>query len=406
MQALRTGDWLTNARALRFAVVMLAVTAASILYLLATANGTVDAWGRPVGTDFSNVWTAGRMALEGRSAEAWSWPAHYRVQQLLHGRADIPFYGWHYPPPFLLIAGLLAMLPYMPALLLWQGVTALAATAMARRIVPHRDTLLIALGFPAVFVCLTHGQNGFLTAALLGGGILALERKPLLAGVMIGCLCYKPQFAPVLPVLLLVGGHYRAFASAAATVLALIALTLAIWGWPVWEAFFQSLALTRGTVIENAETGAHRIVSAFAAVRLNGGSVASAYIVQGIVSAAAVIGIIVARKAPPRIQAAGACAAALLATPYAFDYDMVVLGIGIAFLAAEALERGWRAWEKTGLALAYVAPLIARSVAEVSGFPLGLIAILAVSLLAIRRALQPAVVIPSPCHRSHAAFVP
>ena len=401
MDTLRTGEWLTNARARAIAGAMVAVTAASLLYILLTATGTVDAWGRPIGTDFSNVWTAGWMADHGRAAAAWDWPSHHRVQQALHGRADIPFYGWPYPPPFLLVAALLALLPYTAALAVWQAGTLAAAVAVAKRIAPGRDTPLLALGFPAVFVCLGHGQNGFLTAALLGGGLLALERRPVLAGMLIGCLCYKPQFAPVLPVLLLVGGHGRAFVAAGATVLALVAVTLAVWGWPVWEAFLQSLQLTRSTVVEGADTGAHKIVSAFAAVRLNGGGVPAAYAAQGVVSAAAVLGVVLARRAPMRVQAAGACAAALLATPYAFDYDTVALGVGIAFLAAEAGATGWRPREKTALAFAYVAPLFARSVAEASGLPLGLLAIAAVWALAMRRALT-----PSPCRRSRAASAP
>lgn len=398
MDTLRTGEWLTAARARGFAGAMAAVTAAALLYLALTATGTVDAWGRPLGTDFSNVWSAGRMALDGHAPAAWDWPAHHRVQQALHGRADIPFYGWHYPPPFLLVAALLATLPYLPALAIWQAGTLAAAVAVARRIVPGRHTPLLALGFPAVFVCLGHGQNGFLTAALLGGGLLLLQRRPVWAGVLIGCLCYKPQFAPVLPVLLLVGGYWRAIVAAGATVLALVAATLAIWGPPVWEAFLHSLALTRTVVIEQADTGAHRIVSAFAAVRLNGGEVATAYLVQGVVSAAAILGVVLARNAPPRVQAAGACAAALLATPYAFDYDMVVLGVAIAFLAAEAVATGWRPWEKSVLALAYMSPLVARGVAESSGFSLGLVAIAAVWALAMRRAVT-----PSPFRRSRAA---
>ena len=401
MDMLRTGEWLTTARARAFAGAMVTVTAASLLYLLLTATGTVDVWGRPVGTDFSNVWSAGWMALDDRAAAAWDWPSHHAVQQALHGRADIPFYGWHYPPPFLLVAAALALLPYTAALAVWQAGTLAAAVAVARRIAPGRDTLLFALGFPAVFVCLGHGQNGFLTAALLGGGLLALERRPVLAGVLIGCLCYKPQFAPVLPVLLLVGGHGRAFLAAGATVIALVAATTAVWGWPVWEAFLDSLQLTRETVVEGADTGAHKIVSAFAAVRVNGGGVAAAYAVQGVASGAAVLGVILARRAPARIQAAGACAAALLATPYVFDYDTVVLGVAIAFLAAEAAATGWRPWEKSALALAYASPLIARSVAEATGFPLGLLAILIVWAIAMRRAVT-----PSPCRRSRAASAP
>ena len=67
-----------------------------------------------------------------------------------------------------------------------------------------------------------HGHNGFLTALLLGGGLILLERKPFLAGLLLGCLVYKPQFALVLPLLLLALWNWRAIAGAAVSSLALI----------------------------------------------------------------------------------------------------------------------------------------------------------------------------------------
>ncbi|WP_425229737.1 glycosyltransferase family 87 protein [Sphingomonas sp.] len=384
-RSLRSGTWLTTDRAHRFAIVSVAMTVLAIGWLVLTAHGTVDLWGRPVGTDFSNVWTAGQMAGAGRAAAAWDWPQHYAAQQALHGRG-VPFYGWHYPPPFLLVATVLAWLPYVASYLVYQAVTLVAAWLVTRRIAPGAG--LVALGYPAVFVCLGHGQNGFLTAALLGGGLLALERRPVLAGVLFGCLCYKPQFAPVLPLLLLMGRHWRATGTAVVTALALVALTTGIWGVEVWTAFARSLTLTRTVVIEGADTGAYKIVSAFAAVRLNGGGVALAYGVQAIVSATAVIAAAVtAWRGPPAMRNAIVCAATLLATPYAFDYDMVVLGLAIAFLAADAQASGWRDWEKTALALAWIAPLVGRAVAQATGLPLNLFAILMVAGLAIRRAL-------------------
>jgi hypothetical protein len=112
---LRSGDWLTADRIRAVATVSLALGLLSILYLLVTSHGTLDAWGRPLGTDFSDVWTAGQMALDGRAPEAWNWAAHYQVQQAAHGDPHVPFYGWHYPPPFLLLAAPLAALPYLPS---------------------------------------------------------------------------------------------------------------------------------------------------------------------------------------------------------------------------------------------------------------------------------------------------
>ncbi|SFP39813.1 glycosyltransferase family 87 protein [Sphingomonas rubra] len=393
---LRTDDWVTAPRARAVALAVLLATVLMIGALAWEAHGTVDAWGRPLGTDFSNVWTAGWMADHGQAASAWDWSRHHAVQRALHG-PRVPFYGWHYPPPFLLVAALFALLPYLAALILWQGATLTAAVAVACRIVPGRTTVLVALGFPAVLVCLGHGQNGFLTAALLGGGLLLLARRPVLAGVLIGCLCYKPQFAPVLPVAMLVGGHWRAIAAAGATVMALVAATTAIWGVAVWHAFAGSLALTRTVIVEQADTGAYKIVSAFAAVRLHDGPVALAYAVQAVASTAAILGIVALRAAPARVRYAAVATGSLLATPYAFDYDTVVIGVAIAFLVAEAAVTGWRDGEKSVLALAYLAPLVGRATAQATGVPLNLLAIVLLWVVTMRRGLAP--ITPSPCRR-------
>jgi hypothetical protein len=78
----------------------------------------------------------------------------------------------------------------------------------------------------------------------------------------------------------------------------------------------------------------------------------------------------------------------MLATPYSLDYDMMVLAPAIAFLAADGLARGFLAWEKTTLAALWLAPLVARSVAEWTVLPLGVPAMLAVYVLVMHRAVQ------------------
>ncbi len=273
LAALRDGNWLTRERVRIVAAIALAIWVLLIGALLATRHGTLDLEGRPLGTDFSDVYAAGRMALGGHAAEAWSWPAHYLVQQQVHGDPHVPFYGWHYPPPFLLVASLLAMLPYLAALALWQGTTLAGAAAVVRAIVPGRTAMLAALGAPVVFVCLGHGHNGFLTATLFGGALLILDERPVLAGLLLGCLVYKPQFALLIPPLLLVTLNWRAILGASISAGALIGATLAIWGWPVWQAFLDSLPLTRRVVIESGDTGWEKIQSPFALVRMWGGGV-------------------------------------------------------------------------------------------------------------------------------------
>jgi hypothetical protein len=415
LEAIASGSWLTQRRITAIAAMALAATILSLVVLFAGAHGTLDAIGRPLGTDFSNIWTAGWMADHGRAALAWNWPAQHVVQVATHRSPAVPFYGWHYPPPFLLIAALLATLPYVPALILWQAATLVPALLLVRRIVsssidPQR-TSLVASGAPVVLVCLGHGHNGFLSAFLLGGGLLLLDRRPFVAGLLIGCLAYKPQLALLQPLVLLAGGHWRAGAGAACSAALLCIITLAIWGWPVWQAFLASLPLTRTVVIEQGSTGWEKIASAFSFVRMWGGAVPLAYGVQAAVTGAALLGAVLAtRMAAAPVRNAAVMAAALLSTPYVLDYDFAILGVALAFLVADGRARGFLRWEASLLAFAWAAPMFARNLTALTGVPIALIAAIAVFTLALRRAivLDGAAVMlrSSPFRRSHAESAP
>src|SRR5262249_40092757 len=160
--------------------------------LLFTAHGLNDYQGRPLGTDFSDVYAAGTLADRGHADAAFDPPHHFAEERALFGR-NTPFYGWHYPPFFLLVAAPLAHLPYLPALIAYQLATMafyLLALHLLLRDVKDRTWLLVALAFPAVFVNLTHGHNGFLTAGLLATALAFLDTRPLLSGICFGLLAY------------------------------------------------------------------------------------------------------------------------------------------------------------------------------------------------------------------------
>jgi hypothetical protein len=404
VKALASGNWLTRERVVWVPALFGIVSVVMIAWLFAKATGTLDAFGRPLGTDFSNVWTAGKMALEGRAADAWVWKDHFAVQQALHHRADVNFYGWHYPPPFLLIAAALAALPYVPALIVWQLATLIPFTWMMMRLVPRWETILLVLAAPVTFICLTHGHNGFLTALLLGGGLMLLDKRPFVAGLLFGCLIYKPQFALILPPLLLATRNWRAIGGAVLSAGVLIALTVAIWGWPVWQAFLDSLPLTRHVVIEQGATGWHKILSPFAAIRMWGGGIAFAYAVQlaaTLAVIAAVVWIAWTRKSL-ELRNALVCAAVLIATPYVLDYDYVVLLPALAFLWLDGERHGFLPWDKTLMALVWAAPLAARQIAQFTYVPVGLATAVIVAVIALRRAMLRA----SPSRHSRAASAP
>jgi len=379
-EALRTGSWLTRERVRLVALALLIASVLGASFLVATSDGLNDRFGRPLGTDFSNVYAAGTYVLEGNAAAPFDPHRQYVREQAIFG-ADTQFYGWHYPPFFLGLAGLLATMPYWLALLLWQGVTlALYLWAIRGILGPAKESslvkdslwLLVALAYPAVFINLGHAQNGFLTAALFAGALTQLDRRPLIAGMLIGLIAYKPQFGLLLPLVLAVSGRWRVFFAAAATVAVLaLAVTLAF-GADVWSAFLASTKFSRGVVLEQGGTGWYKIQSVFSWVRMWGGGVPLAYAVQGAVTLAVAValGWLWRTRASFPLQAAALLIGTVLATPYLLDYDLVLLAPAIAFLAVDGASRGFAPYEKTLLAALWLLPLAARSVAQATLIPL------------------------------------
>ena len=121
-EILRSGAWLTRERIRLIAAAILIASAAGFLYLIVTAHGLVDQQGRPLGTDFSDVYAAGTYVLEGDPEAPFDPPRQHAREQQIFGEAT-PFYGWHYPPFFLFAAAALALMPYGIALAVWQAVT-------------------------------------------------------------------------------------------------------------------------------------------------------------------------------------------------------------------------------------------------------------------------------------------
>jgi hypothetical protein len=234
------------------------------------------------------------------------------------------------------------------------------------------EWLLLALAFPAVFINLGHGHNGFLTAALMAGALLQLDRRPWLSGILFGLLAYKPQFGLLIPLVLAVSGRWRVFATAAATVAVLALAVTFAFGMDVWTAFLASTKFTRTVVLEQGDTGWHKIQSVFSIVRMWGGGIDLAYALQGavtIAAAAALAWLWRSHSAFP-LKAAALLMGTVLATPYVLDYDLMLLAPAIAFLAADGASRGFSPYEKTALAALWLVPLLAREVAQLTLVPL------------------------------------
>ena len=387
-QGLRSGEWLTRPRMRNYSLILLAFYVVAAVVWIGLSDGLIDRNGKPIGTDFSNVYAAGHLAWQGHAPDAYDPPLQHEAEKTVFGR-DVPFYGWHYPPFFLAIAFVVAALPYALGLSLWLLGSFAAYLATMRAILPRPETWLVASAFPAVFVNAGHGQNGFLTTALLGGALHLLTRRPWLAGVLIGLLAYKPQFGVLIPLALLAGGHWRTIGAAALTVATLVVLSYLTLGSSIWHAFAASTTFTQTVVLEAGNTGWEKIQSIFSAVRMWGGSVALAY------SAQATLGVMLAATlawlwhsdAAFELKAAALATSSLLATPYVLDYDLVVVGLAIAYLARLGLARGFRGFEISLLTAAWLVPLLSRGIAKATDVPLGLFVLLLLYAAIIHHAL-------------------
>ncbi len=377
--------WLSARRLCAYSAIMIAASVAMILFAM-SGHGLEDPSGRPIGTDFVSFWTVSSALLEGRQALVYIPQALYALEKTLAGGKDIPFYAWQYPPIALLLVYPLALLPYLYALALWLGAGIAGYLSLLWRILPRRETLKAGLAFPAVLLTVLHGQNAFLTASLLGWGLLFLRRRPAFAGVLFGVLAFKPQLGVLLPVALLAGKHWRAFGAAAATVAGLAAASAILFGPAIWREFLAGAPFA-GAILDDGLVPYYKMQSVFAAVRLEGGPLFLAYSVQALVALAVAAFLIRAwrLRADPDLQNAALLAAIPLATPFCLDYDLMVIAPAILWLAKKGLEGRALPFERTALAAAAMAPLFSPALGASTGVLLAPVVMAALFAVIMRR---------------------
>jgi hypothetical protein len=167
-----------------------------------SGKGLYDLQGKPSGTDFLGFFTAASLAKAGHAAWAYNLHKMHALEKIIISPA-VPLIAWMYPPTFLLMVLPLAFLPYPLAIILWIVPTLVVYLWVVKKIVPHPLALWVILAFPGTFQNFIHFQNGFVTATLLGGGLLLMGRQPFLGGVLLGLLSFKPHLAFLIPVALI-----------------------------------------------------------------------------------------------------------------------------------------------------------------------------------------------------------
>jgi hypothetical protein len=343
-----------------------------------------EAGGLGIPTDFVNVWAAGKLVLDGHPQLAYDWDIQRQIELALLGQDFPGYFAWHYPPPFLFVASLLAMLPYSAAFIGWMVASFIPYLAVMRGIVGRSFGWMFAAAFPMVFNNTLVGQNGFLTAALIGGTLVLLPVRPILAGICLGLLTYKPQYGLLFPLVLIAAGHWRAFISAGVTAVVLAFVSWLAFGLESWHAFFHWMPTFSQAFLTEGKATWWKLQSIFSLVRYLGGSEQLAWAFQWVLTAsvATVLVLMWRSRVPYTLKAAALAVGTLLTTPYLFMYDMMVLAIPVAFLVRIGLKQGFRAYELPALGCALALFLTFTFTGEPTGFAINLI----VGALVLRRA--------------------
>ncbi len=365
----------------------LSVVAWAILtsYFTLGRQGHLDWTHHAIGRDFVNSWTAGHMILAGRVDDIFQ-PVLFLARERSLFDARLPFHFWSYPPPNLFLVLPLGFTPYMAGLVLWT-LAGLVALGFAARVWTRKWWLwsLLMLA-PATATNIGLGQNGAFSAALMIAGLSLIDRRPAMAGALLGLLIFKPQIAILLPVAVLAGRRWRVMWAAAATVAAVLALSTLAFGLGAWRGFFGPTLYTQGLMLRHGHGPFQWMMpSAYMSARILHLQMWDALAVQApftLLAAGLTAWAWWRRSCPLELRAAVLMLATFVASPQAFNYDLIPASAAALVL----LRRDHRVWLSLPLAILVWSTPVAMMALQWADAPL---APLVLTAALVRLALLP-----------------
>ncbi len=388
IRTLFSGRLLRRSRVETYGTIFAIGQTAMFLYLALKYFGVLPGSSLAFGSDFLTFYTAGHLADDGRAGVAYDITRQFAEQVRILSRAALDGQVvFPYPPGFVLLMAVLAVLPYYPALALWSlGSLAFWGASLWKTTGNWRVAALL-VSFPAAFTNFYIAQTAFLTAGLMGFGLLSLRCQPLLAGAVFGLLCYKPHFLVLLPIALIAGRCWTALMGMVMSIAAMTLLSLALFGWATWAAYFHFVPTMSGITFGGA-LGYWSYATPFAAIRLLGGSPDAARVGQGLVILATAIAtaVIWRQTADPAIRALVLIGSTLLAVPILSSYDLTLATVAIAWIARDHQRASWPYWVRTILLIDWAIAFAGLPIAHHAGVPLLPLIGLSLLLLGLWRA--------------------
>jgi len=370
INGLRCSTWLKDPRAI-LTVRMWGFAAIPVLLVVFSTylnQGLTNGIGKVIGEDFINYWMGAKFALSGHGIDVYDFKIFLDALQNF-AKATLEPYLYGYPPHFLLITLPVAFLPFGPALFVWTLLGWAAVYAMVKPMLGLHNAILAVVASPAIFVNSLYGQNGALSAVCLGGGLLLLKSHPLVAGILFGVLSYKPHLGLLIPLALICAGHWRTFTSATVTVMTLVSVSIGLWGVDAWLAYMDRMAVV-SQIFVHADGLWHRMPTTFVTAQLLGVNQTLSWALQMPALAAAIAAVVTVWRRPvsDSLKATTLVLATFLATPYAWDYDLVVLTVMFAW---RLQDNAWRPWEALALIMVIMLPFYSAMLIKTIGLPIG-----------------------------------
>lgn len=353
-------------------IVTIAVAIVLLVKAASLDNRLPDYW---TNSDLANYWVAGKLLVAGKAMDLFRGQEVYftAFQSMIGPHAG--WRNWSYPPHYLLLIAPLGLLDYLPAAILFLSVTLLLllhALRMAMGRISWRAALLL---LPALWCNLEVMQNGFLTAALLIYGLGLRDRHPVAAGIAIGILTVKPQLGFLILILLIYERRWMVMAVASMTAVALIGLSMVLFGVESWEGYLtRTLPYQSDVMLHVTGSFPHMIPSLFGSMRSLAFEPHMALHVH-LVFAALALGLYLYTL--PRMttcvdRMVSTVFATFMISPYSVSYDLVALSAAVV-IRGEAWARDMGKYHSRAFDISGVISVLLLLLLPVLVLPLGLL---------------------------------